>query len=71
LFKWVGWFTGSKNAMKGADFFVGAPVARNHDFRGAFWSMERALALILVGVCAFRYFHLGGLPLSRQLFGGR
>ena len=26
LFRWVAWFTGSKNAMKGIGFFVGGLV---------------------------------------------
>ena len=28
LFKWVAWFTGSKNAMKGVGFFVGGLLLR-------------------------------------------
>ena len=27
LFKWVAWFTGSKNAMKGIGFFLGGAAA--------------------------------------------
>ena len=34
LFKWVAWFTGSKNAMKGAGFFVGGLAAGDHRFPG-------------------------------------
>ena len=29
LFRWVAWFTGSKNAMKGVGFFVGGLLLRD------------------------------------------
>jgi MFS family permease len=50
LFKWVAWFTGSKNAMKGAGFFVGGLLLETMGFRGALWLMAAALAFILAGV---------------------
>ena len=31
LFKWVSWFTGSKNAMKGVGFFLGGLVVHGGD----------------------------------------
>jgi hypothetical protein len=52
LFKWVAWFTGSKNAMKGAGFFVGGLLLETIGFRGALWLMAAALAFVLVGVAA-------------------
>ena len=50
LFRWVAWFTGSKNAMKGAGFFVGGLLLEIIGFRGALWLMAAVLAFVLVGV---------------------
>ena len=50
LFKWVAWFTGSKNAMKGFGFFLGGFLLQIFGFQGSLWSMAGLLALVLVGV---------------------
>ncbi len=50
LFRWVAWFTGSKNAMKGVGFFLGGLLLEALGFRGALWAMAAMLALILLGV---------------------
>jgi predicted MFS family arabinose efflux permease len=50
LFKWVAWFTGSKNAMKGVGFFLGGLLLDQVGFQGSLWIMAAMLALILVGV---------------------
>jgi predicted MFS family arabinose efflux permease len=50
LFRWVAFFTGSKNAMKGAGFFLGGVLLDSLGFRGALWAMAAALAAILAGV---------------------
>ena len=50
LFRWVAFFTGSKNAMKGAGFFLGGLLLEMMGFRGALWAMAAALAAILAGV---------------------
>ncbi len=50
LFRWVAWFTGSKNAMKGVGFFLGGLLLEALGFRGALWAMAAMLALILFGV---------------------
>jgi MFS family permease len=50
LFKWVAWFTGSKNAMKGVGFFLGGLLLDQLGFQGALWAMAGLLGLILVGV---------------------
>jgi MFS family permease len=50
LFRWVAWFTGSKNAMKGAGFFLGGVLLEAFGFQLALWLMAGALALVLVGV---------------------
>ena len=52
LFRWVAWFTGSKNAMKGCGFFLGGLLLEAVGFRGALWAMAAALAGILVAVGA-------------------
>lgn len=48
LFKWVAWFTGSKNAMKGVGFFVGGLLLELVGFRPALWLMAALLAVILI-----------------------
>jgi len=50
LFKWVAWFTGSKNAMKGVGFFLGGLMLETLGFQWSLWSMTGLLALILLGV---------------------
>ena len=50
LFKWVAWFTGSKNAMKGAGFFLGGVLLQAFGFQVALWLMAGALGLVLIGV---------------------
>lgn len=50
LFKWVAWFTGSKNAMKGLGFFLGGVLLEAFGFSLALWLMAGALALVLAGV---------------------
>jgi MFS family permease len=52
LFKWVAWFTGSKNAMKGVGFFLGGLLLDSLGFSGALWAMAALLALVLAGVVA-------------------
>ena len=52
LFKWVAWFTGSKNAMKGVGFFLGGLLLDILGFRGALWAMATLLAIVLIAVLA-------------------
>ncbi|MDP2742682.1 MAG: MFS transporter, partial [Hydrogenophaga sp.] len=47
LFKWVAWFTGSKNAMKGVGFFMGGLLLQTLGFQHALWAMAALLALVL------------------------
>lgn len=58
LFRWVAWFTGSKNAMKGIGFFVGGLLLDITGFQNALWMMAALLAVIFVA---------GLLLLPRQL----
>ena len=48
LFRWVAWFTGSKNAMKGVGFFVGGLLLDVVGFRPALWAMAALLGLIFL-----------------------
>lgn len=48
LFKWVAVLTGSKNALKGVGFFLGAVLLASTGFVYALWIMAIALILILV-----------------------
>jgi MFS family permease len=50
LFRWVAFFTGSKNAMKGVGFFLGGLLLELLGFRGALWAMAAMLGVILAGV---------------------
>jgi predicted MFS family arabinose efflux permease len=50
LFRWVAWFTGSKNATKGAGFFIGGFLLQVVGFRPALWMMAAMLAVVLAGV---------------------
>lgn len=50
LFRWVAWFTGSKNAMKGLGFFAGGLLLELLGFRGALWLMAAVLGCVLIGV---------------------
>jgi predicted MFS family arabinose efflux permease len=50
LFRWVAFFTGSKNAMKGLGFFLGGLLLEALGFRGALWAMAAMLGVVLVAV---------------------
>jgi len=48
LFKWVAILTGSKNALKGAGFFLGGVLLTWLGFRGALLAMAGGLAIVLI-----------------------
>ena len=48
LFKWVALLTGSKNALKGAGFFIGAALLQWLEFRGALGVLAGSLGLVLL-----------------------
>lgn len=48
LFKWVALLTGSKNALKGAGFFLGGFLLAVLGFEQALWAMAGGLAAILL-----------------------
>ena len=53
LFKWVAFFTGSKNAMKGVGFFLGGLLLQAVGFQAALWIMAGLLAIVFLGVVSF------------------
>jgi MFS family permease len=72
LFRWVAWFTGSKNAMKGLGFFIGGLLLQTLGFRLSLWLMAALLALALVGVVTALPPMMGKSKASataRELFG--
>ncbi len=48
LYKWIALLTGSKNALKGVGFFVGAALLFWLEFRGAIMVLAIVLALVLL-----------------------
>ncbi|MBS0521040.1 MAG: organoarsenical effux MFS transporter ArsJ [Proteobacteria bacterium] len=48
LFRWVAFFTGSKNAMKGIGFFVGGLLLDLVGFKAALWLMAAVIGVILL-----------------------
>jgi predicted MFS family arabinose efflux permease len=72
LFKWVAWFTGSKNAMKGLGFFLGGLLLDLVGFGPALWLLAGLLAVIFVAGLALLPRQLGKAKSSktiRELFG--
>ncbi len=67
LFRWVAWFTGSKNAMKGFGFFLGGLLLEALGFRGALWAMAALLGCVLAGVLAFVPPLMGRAKASKSL----
>jgi hypothetical protein len=63
LFRWVAALTGSKNAVKGAGFLLGAALLAVIGFRASVWGMAAVLALILMAVAVFLP---RGLPMGRK-----
>jgi len=53
LFKWVAVLTGSKNALKGAGFFVGGFLLSRLGFRGALGAMASGVFVVLLFVLTF------------------
>jgi predicted MFS family arabinose efflux permease len=72
LFHWVAWFTGSKNAMKGAGFFLGGLLLDLVGFQHALWLMAALIGIILVAGFFLLPSQLGKAKSSktvRELFG--
>ena len=72
LFRWVAWFTGSKNAMKGIGFFLGGLLLDLVGFQHALWMMAALLGIIFVAGLLLLPRQLGKAKSSktmRELFG--
>jgi hypothetical protein len=63
LFRWVALLTGSKNAVKGVGFFLGAALLALAGFKGAVWGMAGVLAMILAAIWLFMP---AGLPMGSK-----
>ena len=72
LFRWVAWFTGSKNAMKGIGFFVGGLLLDLVRFTHALWMMAALLGVVFVAGLLLLPSQLGKAKSSKtisELFG--
>lgn len=63
LFRWVAILTGSKNAVKGVGFLMGAALLAAFGFVASIWAMAIVLGVILVAVALFMP---SGLPKGRK-----
>ncbi|WP_292294354.1 organoarsenical effux MFS transporter ArsJ [Marivita sp.] len=63
LFRWVAVLTGSKNAVKGVGFLLGAALLATLGFVAAIYAMAAVLAVILLAVVVFMP---SGLPKGRK-----
>ena len=70
LFRWVAALTGSKNAVKGFGFFLGAALLALAGFQAAVWSMAAVLAAILGAVIVFLPAGLPGRMKAEDAWGG-
>ncbi|MED5573288.1 MAG: organoarsenical effux MFS transporter ArsJ [Pseudomonadota bacterium] len=59
LFKWVALLTGSKNALKGVGFFMGAALLAGLGFVHALWAMAVGLMIILAASVALLPSNMG------------
>ena len=70
LFRWVALLTGSKNAVKGLGFFLGAALLALAGFHAAVWGMAAVLTAILIAVVLFLPAGLPGRMKSEEAWGG-
>ncbi len=63
LFRWVAALTGSKNAVKGLGFFLGAALLALAGFAPSLWAMAAVLGAILIAVALFMP---KGLPAGKK-----
>ncbi|MGR6832528.1 organoarsenical effux MFS transporter ArsJ [Aliivibrio wodanis] len=71
LYKWVAILTGSKNALKGAGFFLGGVLLSTIGFKAAVIAMAVVLFVVLIGSLAFLDGDMGkakSKPKFTQLF---
>ncbi|MDD9196632.1 organoarsenical effux MFS transporter ArsJ [Aliivibrio sp. S3MY1] len=71
LYKWIAILTGSKNALKGAGFFLGGVLLSTIGFKAAVITMAVVLFVVLIGSLAFLDGEMGkakSKPKFTQLF---
>lgn len=67
LFRWVAWFTGSKNAMKGVGFFIGGLMLETVGFQTGISIMAALLGVAFFIVIAALPIHLGQTAASKSI----
>jgi predicted MFS family arabinose efflux permease len=67
LFKWVAYFTGSKNAMKGIGFFAGGLLLELAGFKPSLWLMAAVIGVVFVAGLFSLPRHLGKAKASETL----
>jgi MFS family permease len=70
LFRWVALLTGSKNAVKGLGFFLGAALLALAGFQVAVWGMATVLVVIFLAVVLFLPAGLPGRMRSEDAWSG-
>jgi MFS family permease len=70
LFRWVAYLTGSKNAVKGIGFFIGAVLLGAVGFQMTLWGMVAVLTVILLAVALFLPAGLPGRMKTSEAWGG-
>lgn len=70
LFRWVAALTGSKNAVKGLGFFLGAALLGLAGFKTAVWGMAAVLGAILLAIVLFLPAGLPGRMKSEEAWSG-
>jgi hypothetical protein len=70
LFRWVAYLTGSKNAVKGLGFFLGAALLALAGFKPALWAMAAVLSVVLLAVILFLPAGLPGRMKPDEVWGG-
>ncbi len=70
LFRWTARLTGSKNAVKGLGFFLGAALLGGIGFHAALWVMAAVLAAILLATLLFLPSGLAGPMKGTETWGG-
>lgn len=74
LFGWVALLTGSKNALKGAGFFIGAALLETLGFRGALYVLAGMLLVVLLATAVLLPSGVGRMsakPKFTQVFANR
>ena len=67
LFRWTAWFTGSKNAVKGAGFFVGGALLDLVGFRAGLWALAALVGASALAAGAVLPPGLGRAGASRSM----